>query len=250
MAASAIWRASLFQETKRRFDHLLALRKVDQSIISTLDLRSILDVLLEQATAQLHADAATVLLLSPYTQTLDIAARCGFHTPAFLHTHLPLGDSFAGRAALERRTIQVLDVNESSGDLQRAELFMHEGFVSYFAVPLIAKSQVKGILELFLRQSLAPDQEWKGFLESLATQAAIAIDNAELFERLQSANYQLSKAYEATIEGWSKALELRDQETEGHSQRVTALTLRLARLMGIGLFFTISVRWESLIAFF
>jgi GAF domain-containing protein len=89
------------------------------------------------------------------------------------------------------------------------EFLEHEWVCLVFAVPLIAKSQVKGILELFLRQTLAPDQEWKDFLEALATQAAIAIDNAELFERLQSANYQLNKAYEATIEGWSKALELR-----------------------------------------
>jgi putative nucleotidyltransferase with HDIG domain len=41
-------------------------------------------------------------------------------------------------------------------------------------------------------------------------------------------------AYDATIEGWSSALDLRDKETEGHTQRVTRTTIRLARAMGVG----------------
>jgi putative nucleotidyltransferase with HDIG domain len=233
MVALAIWRANLFEETQRRFEHLLVLRKIDRTITSTMELRPILEVLLDQIAAHLHVDAATILLLSPVTQTLDTAARRGFNTPALLHTHLPLGEGFAGRAALERQVIHIGDLTQAGGDLSQASLFIQEGFASYFAFPLVAKGQVKGVLELFLRLPFAPDQEWLDFLDALATQAAIAIDNVELFESMQSANYQLAKAYEATIEGWSKALELRDQETEGHSQRVTEMTLRLARDMGV-----------------
>jgi putative nucleotidyltransferase with HDIG domain len=65
-------------------------------------------------------------------------------------------------------------------------------------------------------------------------QAAIAIDNASLFEGLQKSNLDLALAYDATIEGWSRALDLRDRETEGHTIRVTDMTLRLARTMGVG----------------
>ncbi|MGE5377891.1 MAG: HD-GYP domain-containing protein, partial [Bacteroidota bacterium] len=52
-------------------------------------------------------------------------------------------------------------------------------------------------------------------------------------EKLQTANRRLSDAYEATIEGWSHAMDLRDRETEGHSRRVTELSLRLAQAMGM-----------------
>jgi len=52
-------------------------------------------------------------------------------------------------------------------------------------------------------------------------------------EHLEQAHQELQEAYGATIEGWARALELRDQETEGHSQRVTALTLRISSAMGI-----------------
>ena len=52
---------------------------------------------------------------------------------------------------------------------------------------------------------------------------------------MKEANAQILEAYEATIEGWSRALDLRDRETEGHSQRVTALTIQLAKQLGLGI---------------
>jgi len=70
-------------------------------------------------------------------------------------------------------------------------------------------------------------------LETLAGQAAIAIDNTTLLENLQRSNIELSLAYDTTLEGWTRALDLRDQETEGHTQRVVELTIRMAQLMGI-----------------
>jgi putative nucleotidyltransferase with HDIG domain len=59
------------------------------------------------------------------------------------------------------------------------------------------------------------------------------IENASLFSDLQRSNIELNLAYESTIEGWSRALDLRDRETEGHSQRVAEFTLRLARAMSV-----------------
>jgi HD-GYP domain-containing protein (c-di-GMP phosphodiesterase class II) len=81
---------------------------------------------------------------------------------------------------------------------------------------------------------MQPDAEWFNFAEALAGQTAIAIDNAMLFEDLQRSNMDLAIAYDNTLEGWSRALDLRDKETEGHTQRVTDMTLRLARAMSVG----------------
>ena len=70
-------------------------------------------------------------------------------------------------------------------------------------------------------------------ITAFADQAAVAIDNAQLFESLQASNRELQEAYQATLEGWVQALDMRDKETEGHTQRVTILTERLARAMGV-----------------
>jgi putative nucleotidyltransferase with HDIG domain len=115
----------------------------------------------------------------------------------------------------------------------RTGLLIRDKVVAYYAAPLIAKGQIKGVLEIFHREPIHPDPEWLEFLETLAGQAAIAIDDAQLFDSLHRSHDDLAMAYDATIEGWSRALDLRDKETEGHTQRVTELTLRLAKEMGI-----------------
>jgi putative nucleotidyltransferase with HDIG domain len=98
---------------------------------------------------------------------------------------------------------------------------------------MLARGEVKGLIEVFHRKPLATDAEWLSFLEMLGGQAAIAIENTHLYQDLQRSNLELTVAYDATIEGWAQALELRDQETEGHSRRVPELTLELARQLGL-----------------
>jgi putative nucleotidyltransferase with HDIG domain len=61
----------------------------------------------------------------------------------------------------------------------------------------------------------------------------MAVDNGRVHEELQRSMRDLHLAYDTTIEGWSRALDLRDKETEGHTQRVTELTMKLARIAGI-----------------
>jgi putative nucleotidyltransferase with HDIG domain len=117
---------------------------------------------------------------------------------------------------------------ESNSPINSPELAA-EGFVTYIGVPLIAKGEIVGVMEIFQREKLEPTQEWLNFLETLAGQAAIAIDSSTLFNNLQRSNLELSLAYDATLLGWSNALDLRDKETEGHSQRVMEMTLQLAR---------------------
>ena len=102
-----------------------------------------------------------------------------------------------------------------------------------YGVPLITKDEVRGVLEVFHRSPLASDISWLNFLETLAGQAAISIDNATLFDNLQQSNRGLQLAYDATLKGWSHALDLRDRETEDHTQRVTEITEKLAKKLGV-----------------
>jgi len=218
---------------RQQLQRLDALRTIDNAITASVDLRVTLNVVLDQVSKHLEADATDILLLNPHTQVLEYAAGRGFLTPALQHTRLPPGKGFAGRAALERTVVTIPNVAEAPGEFTRAPLFGAEGFVAYAAAPLVARGQVKGVLEIFRRSPMMLDTEWLNFLEALAGQAAIAIDNAALIDDLQRANVHLTLAYDSTLEGWSRALDLRDEETEGHTRRVTEMTLRLARAMGI-----------------
>jgi len=203
------------------------------AITASLDLRVVLNVILDQVTTHLKVDAAGVLLFDPYTQTLQFATNRGFRSRALQGSNLRLGEGHAGRAALERRILTVQSLADEPGEFSRSVNFAQERFVAYVAIPLIAKGQIKGVLEVFHRAVLSPTPEWLAFLEALGGQAAIAIDNSTLFDNLQRANTDLTMAYDTTLEGWSQALDLRDKETEGHTLRGTKLTLRLAREMGV-----------------
>ena len=232
---------------ERQFRHLTALRDIDMAISSSLDLRVTLSVILDQVTAQLQVDAADVLLINPHTQTLEFAAGRGFRSQVLQHTSLRPGEGHAGRAVAARRLVNVPDLAMDAGALQHAPLLAKEEFIAYYGVPLIAKGHVQGVLEIFHRAPLEVDMEWLEFLDALAGQAAIAIDNAELFDDLQRSNAELILAYDTTIEGWSRALDLRDKETEGHTLRVTEMALQLAQAFGMSSAELIHVRRGALL---
>jgi PAS domain S-box-containing protein len=234
MTGNALQRASLHEQTSHRLHHLEALRVVDRAIAAgSLDQRITLNIVLDQVVSQLGVDAADVLLLNFPLQTLLFAAGQGFHTGMNESASARVSESFAGRAVIERRLVRVEDRETASGNRSFLAFWQNEGFSNYYAVPLITKGQVKGVLEVFRRSPFTPDSEWINFLETLADQTTIAIDNAQLFENLQSANLELTLAYDATIEGWSRAMDLRDKETEGHTQRVTKMATDLARAFGL-----------------
>ena len=229
----SIQNARLFTQIEHQLQQLSALRTIDNAISSNTDLNTTLSIILDHVKSELGVDAADILLLRPETMTLEYAASRGFHADAIQRISLRLGEGIAGRTAMERKPKLIENLAEGQTDFHYAGLLSAEQFVTYANAPLVSKGQLKGVLEVFQRSLLKTDREWLSFLEMMANEAAIAIDNADLFNELQRSNLDLTIAYDATIEGWAQALELRDFETEGHSRRVAEMTLRLARQLDI-----------------
>jgi HD-GYP domain-containing protein (c-di-GMP phosphodiesterase class II) len=225
------------KETKVKMERqvlqLSILRSIDLAIASGLDLNLLLSMLLDRVMALMRVDAATILLLNPRTNLLEYAAGKGFHGSLLQHTRLKLGEGCAGRVALEREMLQISDLRKDRMEFDRSPLFLEENFVTYWGVPLLAKGRVLGVLEMFHRSPLKPDRDLQDFFVMVAGQAAIAIDSAMMFSELQRSNAELSLAYDATIEGLSRALDLRDKETKEHTARVTSITVKLATRLGI-----------------
>ena len=231
-AASVMHNARLLDQLKDRLEQFSALHSIDLVIGSTTDLRVSLQIVLEAIVRLLKVNAAGILLYNPATFNLEFAGGVGFLTDV-TGSVVRLGEGLAGRAALTRQMVDVPRLSTAELPLPLRQLIDREGFVSYRSIPLIAKGEVKGVLELYHKSALPSNQEWNNLLNLLAGQAAIAIDNAMLFNNLEYANTELELAYDATIEGWSQALELRDHETSGHTRRMLDTTMALARKMGI-----------------
>jgi HD-GYP domain-containing protein (c-di-GMP phosphodiesterase class II) len=246
-AALAIDNAQLYEKAQLHLKHEKALREIDIAISSNLELSATLQVVLYQARARLHVDACAILLLDPQTQTLEYSSSQGFRTELIKASPLHLGQGRAGYAMQEQRIFGRAEIESSAEIPDRAQLIAGEHFAAYFIAPLMAKEKLLGALEIYHRTPLIMKTEWLKFLETLAGQTAIAIDNATLFADLQRSHADLTQAYDTTLEGWSAALDLRDKETEGHTERVTGMTVRLAERMGVGSQDLIQIRRGALL---
>ena len=220
-------------QLERRVEHMQALRRVDMAITNAVDVGLALDIFLEQVQALLSIDAAGVLLYDEHAQALQPAAARGFGGEPARAARVSLGQELAGFAALEQRTVYIPDLQCEArwGSVVASEL--QRGYRAYWAVPMLTKGQLQGVIELYAERAFVPDGQWFEFLETFADQGAIAVESALLFRSLERSNAELQLAYDKTIAGWAYALDLKDEETAGHSQRVTQLAVRLAQRFGV-----------------
>ncbi len=208
------------------------MRDIDAAITSSFDLRLTLNILMDQTLNHLNVDAVEIGLYHPDIQSFTYLASAGFQTPSPTRPQVRLGEGLAGQVIVKQSILHVTDL-QNAPETRNEPLIRREGFVTYIGIPLIVKGQIKGVFEIFHRSQLSPTLDWMEFLHTLAGQAAIAIDSSQLFENLQRSNQELRQAYDTTLEGWARALELRDRETEGHTRRVTKWTMDLARFMEV-----------------
>jgi response regulator RpfG family c-di-GMP phosphodiesterase len=233
IVANNIHRAVLYERAQDQLEQLNSLRAIDLAITTSMDLRMTLKVILDQIMQRLRVDAATILLVDMDSKSIRLGDGRGFKSAGLEGISLRFGESLAGRAAFEERMVRLDSAEEMHRNWKGDPFFLREGFVCYIGIPLIAKNKVQGVLEVFNHSPFPRDPAWHHFLEMLAGQTAAALDNSSLFRDLQRSNTELAVAYDNTIEGWARALDLRDKETEGHTRRVTEMAERTARALGL-----------------
>lgn len=232
-AAIAITNARLFEQTNNHLRKLEILRKIDGTITSSKNVSDALHTVLEQVKVGLNVDVASVFLADENEQVLTYQQSFGYRTEGNLDHKVPIGQGYVGTVAAQRKSLFIPQVNLVDDGHKYPFSLANEGVVSYFGFPLITKGKLQGVLQVLQRTRLNPSEEWIEFAEALAAQTAIAVENLTLFGELEQANKELREAYEATIEGWAHALEIRDKETEGHSRRVVILTEEVAKTFGL-----------------
>lgn len=232
IAGNAIYRSRLYERSEEQIRRLTTLREMDTAIASSLDLRIVMDIFTEHLSTKMGVDAVRILIFNPDSQMLECFTASGFVQPSIAGRPISIGEGITSQILLSRQECYIEDIERERPDL-KPETLHNEGFRSYYALPLFSKGAARGIIETYFRCAFIPSADWRDFFKTLAGQITVAIDNAQLFENLQRTNQELSLAYDTTLEGWGRALELRDKETQGHTRRVTNLTVELARKMGV-----------------
>src|SRR5207253_2521242 len=148
------------------------------------DLALTLKLILDRLIAHLEVDSAHVLLLDQAENVLSPAASTGFRATAAADYRVPLDEELVSQA-IANPGMETLPRSAAYAHSRRRTLFARERFVAYGALPITAHGKLVGVLEVFHRAAISPDQEWWSFLEALAGMAAIAIDGAAMREGLQ-----------------------------------------------------------------
>jgi HD-GYP domain-containing protein (c-di-GMP phosphodiesterase class II) len=234
-------------ELQKEMERINVLHEIDVSIINMTSPELALRSIGEKIMHVMHVDAISLLLIDPVTNRLDYKCGIGFQTDCAPSTSFMLGEGFPGRAALHKQTLIEPDLVHNHEGFIRTALIDIEGFTAYAVAPLVSKDTVIGVLEVFRRQPFESDKTWSLYFSSFAGQIAILITSARLFKELGRSNFELKLAYDETIEGWSRALEMRDQETEGHTLRVAELAVKLGRRAGFSEYELICMRRGALL---
>lgn len=231
----------------KQYQFLKTLFSIDQAITSREDISKTFAYILDEVNNKLESDASSILLYNNNTKCLEYSAGKGFKSTEFLKTLIPIGKGPTGLSVIENKSISVDNIENVINKFIRRNIIKEEGFKSYHVEPLIVKDKIMGVLEVFFKINFKRDDNWNSFIKAIAQQTAIVIDNSTLFNNLKNTNQQLLSSYDSTIEGWSRALELRDRETENHSNRVTELTMKVCEVYDMNQEELINIRRGALL---
>ena len=228
----SLQKIQLFTELQQRNAELSTLAVIDTAVLTRFEAQEIYSIILEQITNRMRADAAVLSLYQPQEGILKFVSQVGYRNPNLINQFVRLGEGLAGKAALTQHVFYC-DLTVPGNINLLIEEFRAEEFKAYYGISMIAETRLIGVLELLFRAPYQADEKWLNFYEMLANQAAIALNMLQLNQNLQTAHQELLEAYDLTIQGWSQALDMRDKETEDHTQRVADLTIQMAKSLGL-----------------
>lgn len=216
-------------------DDMTVLLSVSMELAESLDLDTVLQTAVESAIEVLGLSSSAIYLLRDDELVLGAVTPplpAGF--PPSLRRAL-LTDHPHVRRSIESRTpVFISSVAAADLTAEERKVVERRGLVSLLYVPVVARDRTEGVL------IVGTDTEKGEFTErevdlcrALSVEIGYALANARLYESVEAAARELRTAYDATLEGWSRALEMRDQETAGHTERVAELAVELGRALGL-----------------
>lgn len=225
------------QEDGRRLEqsHLSALLKVSLTLAGSLDLREVMQAAVEGAVDVLELDTGAIYLLEgPYLVLGATTPALPLDLPDEARRALPENHPHILQALEGGQPVLIADVTRVRMTIQERQVIRARGIRSLLVVPLMVGDHVEGVMIVGTANvARAYSEDDVDLCRTLGAQIALALTNARLFESAQLAAAELRCAYDATLEGWSIALELRDEETSGHTERSAALAVELAETLGM-----------------
>jgi GAF domain-containing protein len=213
-------------ERLRRAREEKAIASVATSLRAAERRVDLVSLTLDQVQKLLEADGVALVTRDPATEEASLELARGAWSEM-------TGERVAPGKGLSRRVFasgQPFISNDGADPGARADLEVRPATRAIAGIPLIAGERTIGVL--WMGRGLDISEDDIVVLTAIGEMTASAIRRIGLHEELMQSNVELTEAYDSTLEGWARVLELRDADTEGHTRRVTELTVRLGRALG------------------
>jgi signal transduction protein with GAF and PtsI domain len=187
---SAIHNAIIYEEVTRKAKQLDLLSEVSRTIVSDHYLKEILQLIVAMTAKVMDSQICSIMLLDEKRNELFIAATQSLSQEYLSKPNLKVGQSVSGKVVLEKRPTTVLDVTKEPGYMY-PEVARQEGIVSLLSVPMMVKDRAIGVINSYTKSEHRFKQEEISILQTVANQAAVAIENTHLSEEILTAKEAL-----------------------------------------------------------
>lgn len=210
---------------RRRASEFETLYQVAHSVSSSLRLEAVLKIIVDSAEQVMNVRACAIRLLDAERGLLQLRAARGLSRAYLAKGPVKVAESPVDQRVLAGETVALRNVTAEAGYQYAAEA-AKEGLTSVLSVPLRVKEEVLGVMRVYAHSERSFTRDEVALLEAFANLAAIAIENAQLYEDIRRSYYE-------TVRALTIAIEARDPATYGHSERVTAIAQRFADRLGL-----------------
>lgn len=187
---SAIENARIYEEVVNKAKQLDLLSEVSRTIVSDYYLKEILQLIVTMTANVMDSKICSIMLLDEKKEELLIAATQSLSQAYVNKPNLKVGQSVSGRVVLEKKPITVADVTKEKG-FMFPEIAKNEGIVSLLSVPMMIKDRVVGVINSYTKSEHNFKKEEIDILQTVANQAAVAIENTHLSQEIFAAKEAL-----------------------------------------------------------
>jgi GAF domain-containing protein len=206
------------QELEKSKDKLSILYNISRVISSTLKLNNILKVILDFSVKISGANRGSVMLLDEKKNIFSVKVAYNISEKVIRETTFAKDENTFGWVVKNKKSLYIKD-------LEKDNRFSKKKGIDYklkqlLMVPVIIEGEVKGVINLSNNTSFATDTI--SLLKSFSEQAAVTINNARLYQKIQDSYFEIVKAL-------AQAIEAKDPYTHGHSERVMEYAVQIAQ---------------------
>ena len=211
-------------ELKKSKDQLAILYRISQTISSTFNIKDILKMILKFSVKISGANRGSVMLLDEKKNIFSIKAAYNLSEKMIREITFTKDENTIGWVVKNKKPLYIRNLEKDKRFSKKEAI--NYNIIQLLMVPIIIDGEVKGVINLDNIGKIRFSRDIINLLRSFSEQAAVALHNAQLYQKIQDSYFEIVKAL-------AQAIEAKDPYTHGHSARVMEYSLQIAQKLGL-----------------